>query len=115
MRRSVTRTATPGCCRRSRSGYPAASGRTERSAGSFAAEIGRLVADEQTDEPATERHALHDTARVILPKWPVWVVPSVLVTVVMFVLALVYTGGIADPQASLHRLPIALVNRDSGP
>jgi len=55
------------------------------------------------------------TARKILGKWPVWVFPSVLVALVSFALALVYSGGIGDPQGSTHHLPVGLVNRDSGP
>ncbi len=55
------------------------------------------------------------TARTILRKWPVWVFPSVLVTLVSFALALVYSGGIGNPQGSTHHLPIGLVNRDAGP
>ncbi|MDX6312800.1 MAG: hypothetical protein QOF44_2264 [Streptomyces sp.] len=54
------------------------------------------------------------TARQILGKWPVWAFPAALVTLVSFFLALVYTGGIADPKGSMHHLPIALVNRDTG-
>jgi uncharacterized phage infection (PIP) family protein YhgE len=44
----------------------------------------------------------------------VWAFPAALVTLVSFVLALVYTGAIADPKGSMHHLPIALVNRDTG-
>ncbi|WP_329459911.1 YhgE/Pip domain-containing protein [Streptomyces sp. NBC_01497] len=55
------------------------------------------------------------TARQVLGKWPVWAFPSVLVTLVTFLLALLYSGGIADPQGSAHHLPVALVNQDRGP
>ncbi|MFC1417998.1 YhgE/Pip domain-containing protein [Streptacidiphilus cavernicola] len=55
------------------------------------------------------------TARKILGKWPVWVFPAVLVTLVSFALALVYSGGIGNPQGSTHHLPIGLVNQDAGP
>ncbi len=55
------------------------------------------------------------TARKILGKWPVWVFPSVLVTLVSFGLALVYAGGIGNPLGSTHQLPMGLVDRDSGP
>jgi uncharacterized phage infection (PIP) family protein YhgE len=55
------------------------------------------------------------TARKILGKWPVWVFPSVLVALVSFALALVYSGGIGNPLGSTHHLPVGLVNRDSGP
>jgi uncharacterized phage infection (PIP) family protein YhgE len=55
------------------------------------------------------------TARMILGKWPVWVFPAVLVTLVSFALALVYSGGIGNPQGSMHHLPIGLINQDAGP
>lgn len=54
------------------------------------------------------------TARQLLGKWPVWAFPAVLSTLVAFVLALVYSGGIADPQGSVRNLPVALVNQDAG-
>lgn len=77
------------------------------------------MSDEQTERrpqgPQAEQRPRPIKARVILTKWPVWAFPAVLVTVVMFVLAVAYTGGIADPQASVHRLPIALINQDAGP
>ncbi|HEY3480152.1 MAG TPA: ABC transporter, partial [Streptomyces sp.] len=50
----------------------------------------------------------------MLAKWPVWAFPAVLSTLVAFVLALVYSGGIADPQGSVRDLPVALVNQDTG-
>ncbi|MHA6764616.1 DUF3533 domain-containing protein [Streptacidiphilus sp. PAMC 29251] len=52
---------------------------------------------------------------MILGKWPVWVFPSVLVTLVSFCLALVYSGGIGNPQGSMHHLPVGLISRDAGP
>lgn len=55
------------------------------------------------------------TARQILGKWPVWALPSILVTLVSFLLALIYSGGVADPRGNVHNLPIALVNQDTGP
>ncbi|MFC1430775.1 YhgE/Pip domain-containing protein [Streptacidiphilus sp. N1-3] len=55
------------------------------------------------------------TARKVLGKWPVWVFPSVLVTLVSFCLALVYSGGIGDPQGSMHHLPVGLISQDAGP
>jgi ABC-type polysaccharide/polyol phosphate export permease len=66
-------------------------------------------------EQSTQQDPRRITARQILGKWPVWVFPSVLVTLVSFVLSLVYTGGIADPQGSMRHLPIALINHDTGP
>ncbi|MFJ2111593.1 MULTISPECIES: DUF3533 domain-containing protein [unclassified Streptomyces] len=53
-------------------------------------------------------------ARDVLGNGAVWVFPTVLLTLVVLVLALAYSGGIADPRGSLHRLPIALVDRDTG-
>lgn len=65
-------------------------------------------------EPVPPASPPRITARQILGKWPVWAFPATLVTVVSFVLALIYAGGIADPQGSVRHLPIALVNQDGG-
>jgi YhgE/Pip-like protein len=43
-----------------------------------------------------------------------WIAPGVLSALVALVLSLLYMGGILTPESSLHRLPIALVNQDSG-
>lgn len=68
------------------------------------------------NDEAGSRHVPRGiTARQILGRWPVWVFPSVLVTLVSFLLALVYCGGIADPQGSVRHLPIGLVDEDTGP
>lgn len=69
---------------------------------------------EDTSEDSRQPAPPTITARQLLAKWPVWAFPAVLTTLVAFVLALVYSGGIADPQGSLRNLPIALVNRDAG-
>ncbi|WP_329485778.1 SNG1 family protein [Kitasatospora sp. NBC_01246] len=44
----------------------------------------------------------------------VWMVPTVIVGTVAFLLSLLYLGGIINPRADLHRLPIGLVNADQG-
>jgi hypothetical protein len=44
----------------------------------------------------------------------VWAFPAVLTTLVSFVLALAYSGGIIDPQGSTRHLPVALVDLDGG-
>lgn len=43
-----------------------------------------------------------------------WLVPGILSGLVALVLSLLYMGGILTPEKSLHRLPIALVNQDTG-
>ncbi|GAA3487497.1 YhgE/Pip domain-containing protein [Streptomyces cremeus] len=43
-----------------------------------------------------------------------WLAPAVLGGLVALLLSLLYMGGILTPDSSLHRLPIALVNQDSG-
>ncbi|HEX4483202.1 MAG TPA: DUF3533 domain-containing protein [Solirubrobacteraceae bacterium] len=44
----------------------------------------------------------------------VWVPPLVLVSVLVFVMTLVYFGSVVDPAGHLHDLPVAVVNEDSG-
>ncbi|MEV0321572.1 YhgE/Pip domain-containing protein [Streptomyces sp. NPDC050658] len=43
-----------------------------------------------------------------------WLVPTVLSSLVALLLSLLYMGGILNPSDSLHRLPIALVDEDQG-
>lgn len=43
-----------------------------------------------------------------------WLVPSVIAALVSLAYALLYMGGILDPEGNLHRLPIAVVNEDTG-
>ncbi|MER6097519.1 DUF3533 domain-containing protein [Streptomyces sp. NPDC001728] len=43
-----------------------------------------------------------------------WLVPTVLSSLVALGLAFLYMGGILNPNDSLHRLPIALVDADQG-
>ncbi|MYW01020.1 DUF3533 domain-containing protein, partial [Streptomyces sp. SID3343] len=47
-----------------------------------------------------------------IPK--IWLVPGVLVGLVALVMTLLYMGGILDPNADLRRLPIAVINADTG-
>ncbi|MBN0046808.1 DUF3533 domain-containing protein [Streptomyces actuosus] len=54
------------------------------------------------------------TAGRLLCRWKLWLVPGVLSALVTLVLSLLYMGGILAPADSLHRLPIALVNADTG-
>ncbi|MFD9125077.1 DUF3533 domain-containing protein [Kitasatospora sp. NPDC059571] len=54
------------------------------------------------------------TARQVLGNPKIWIIPTVLVGVVSFLLSLFYMGGILNPRADLHRLPIGLVNADRG-
>ncbi|MFJ3792738.1 DUF3533 domain-containing protein [Kitasatospora sp. NPDC090091] len=53
-------------------------------------------------------------ARQVLANPKVWVVPTVTISLVAFLLTLLYMGGILNPTEELHRLPIGLVNSDRG-
>ncbi|MEU0939436.1 DUF3533 domain-containing protein [Embleya sp. NPDC005971] len=44
----------------------------------------------------------------------IWVMPSVIVGVLAFLLSMLYMGGILNPRTDLHRLPIGLVDADQG-
>ena len=44
----------------------------------------------------------------------IWIFPTAIVSVVVLLLSLFYMGGILNPNADLHRLPIGLVNADRG-
>ncbi|WP_457032675.1 DUF3533 domain-containing protein [Kitasatospora sp. P5_F3] len=54
------------------------------------------------------------TARQVLRNPKVWAFPTVIVGSVALLLSLLYLGGIINPRADLHRLPIGLVNSDAG-
>ena len=54
------------------------------------------------------------TAGSLLRHWGLWLVPALLSCLVALVLSLLYMGGILDPTAHLRRLPIALVDGDTG-
>lgn len=43
-----------------------------------------------------------------------WLIPAVLATLVALLLSLLYMGGILNPNGNLHRLPIAVVDADTG-
>ncbi|MER5863464.1 DUF3533 domain-containing protein [Kitasatospora sp. NPDC002040] len=53
-------------------------------------------------------------ARQVLRNPRVWALPTVIVGTVALLLSLLYLGGIINPRADLHRLPIGLVNSDAG-
>ncbi|MGW2516448.1 YhgE/Pip domain-containing protein [Streptomyces sp. NPDC001617] len=53
-------------------------------------------------------------AVTLLGRPKLWLVPTVLTGLLALLLALLYMGGIVDPQRDLHHLPIALVNGDTG-
>ncbi|MCX5244267.1 SNG1 family protein [Streptomyces sp. NBC_00201] len=50
----------------------------------------------------------------LLGRPKLWLVPTVLTGLLALLLALLYMGGIVNPQGNLHHLPIALVNGDTG-
>ncbi|MGI5401226.1 DUF3533 domain-containing protein [Streptomyces sp. CA-135486] len=43
-----------------------------------------------------------------------WLLPSILLSVVIFALTIVFAGSVANPQADLHDAPIGLVSLDQG-
>ncbi|MEU6141064.1 DUF3533 domain-containing protein [Streptomyces sp. NPDC047081] len=53
-------------------------------------------------------------AVTLLGRPKLWLVPTVLTGLLALLLALLYMGGIVNPQGALHHLPIALVNSDTG-
>src|SRR5690349_14461926 len=53
-------------------------------------------------------------ATSLLGRPKLWLVPTVLTGLLAMLLALLYMGGIVNPQGALHHLPIALVNSDTG-
>ncbi|MFI6558851.1 YhgE/Pip domain-containing protein [Streptomyces sp. NPDC050534] len=53
-------------------------------------------------------------AATLLGHPKLWLVPTVLTGLLALLLALLYMGGIVNPQGALHHLPIALVNSDTG-
>ncbi|MGI5452803.1 YhgE/Pip domain-containing protein [Streptomyces sp. CA-249302] len=53
-------------------------------------------------------------AVTLLGRPKLWLMPTVLTGLLALLLALLYMGGIVNPQGALHRLPIALVNGDTG-
>ena len=75
---------------------------------------------DRADEPTpttpapsrTPRPAPRATTLVRRPK--LWLIPAVLATLVALFLSLLYMGGILNPNGNLHRLPIALVDADTG-
>ncbi|MFG2790148.1 YhgE/Pip domain-containing protein [Streptomyces sp. NPDC048419] len=52
-------------------------------------------------------------AASLLGRPKLWLVPTVLTGLLALLLALLYMGGIVNPQGALHHLPIALVNSDT--
>ncbi|GAA1190503.1 YhgE/Pip-like protein [Kitasatospora gansuensis] len=62
-----------------------------------------------TDQPPPQV-----TARQVLRNPKVWAFPTVIVGSVALLLSLLYLGGIINPRGDLHRLPIGLVNSDTG-
>ncbi|MDH6108807.1 YhgE/Pip-like protein [Kitasatospora sp. MAP12-15] len=54
------------------------------------------------------------TAWRVLSTPKIWAFPAVLISLVVLLLALVYMGGILNPNGNLRRLPIGLVNADQG-
>ncbi|MFJ3829079.1 YhgE/Pip domain-containing protein [Streptomyces sp. NPDC090046] len=54
------------------------------------------------------------TAMALVRRPQLWLVPTILTGLLALLLSLLYMGGIVNPNADLHGLPIALVNDDKG-
>ncbi|MBS2534118.1 DUF3533 domain-containing protein [Catenulispora sp. NF23] len=54
------------------------------------------------------------SAAMLVRRPKLWLIPAVLATLVALLLSLLYMGGILDPNGNLHRLPIAVVDADTG-
>ncbi|WP_327260533.1 SNG1 family protein [Streptomyces sp. NBC_01232] len=54
------------------------------------------------------------TAMALVRRPQLWLVPTILTGLLALLLSLLYMGGIVNPNADLHDLPIALVNDDKG-
>ncbi|WP_424638013.1 DUF3533 domain-containing protein [Embleya sp. AB8] len=63
---------------------------------------------------ASTRSAPWVGARQVLRNPRIWVMPTVLVGLLAFLLSMLYMGGILDPRGDLRRLPIGLVDADRG-
>jgi YhgE/Pip-like protein len=64
--------------------------------------------------PAAQQGPVQVRPVQVLRKPKIWLFPTVVVGVVALLLSLFYMGGILNPNADLHRLPIGLVNADRG-
>jgi YhgE/Pip-like protein len=53
-------------------------------------------------------------ASQILRQRTVWITPLVVTAIVIAIITLVYIGSVVDPLASLHDLPVLVVNQDQG-
>jgi len=67
---------------------------------------------EQPVQPEPPHHRA--TARMLVRRPKLWLIPAVLAALVALLLSLLYMGGILDPNGNLHHLPIALVDADTG-
>jgi YhgE/Pip-like protein len=53
-------------------------------------------------------------ASTLLAKPKLWLLPTLLSTLLAFALSLLYMGGIVSPEDDLRKLPVGLVNSDTG-
>jgi YhgE/Pip-like protein len=45
---------------------------------------------------------------------PVWVAPSIIASVLIFLITVIYIGAVVNPLGHLHGLPVLVVNEDTG-
>jgi YhgE/Pip-like protein len=81
--------------------------------------VASVTAPKEPPEPARDpaaapRAAAGARASKLLRNPKLWLIPSVLASLVALFLSLLYMGGILNPNGNLHHLPIALVNADTG-
>ncbi|GAA2435702.1 YhgE/Pip domain-containing protein [Streptomyces mauvecolor] len=64
--------------------------------------------------PAAEAKPGQARPGQVLRNPKIWKFPTVIVSLAVLLLSLLYMGGIIDPNGHMHRLPIGLVNADRG-
>ncbi|MEU6575096.1 DUF3533 domain-containing protein [Streptomyces sp. NPDC046805] len=77
------------------------------------------MTDERTDEESNAEGSASGTgprsgAVALLGRPKLWLMPTILTTLLALFLSLLYMGGIVNPNRHLRDLPIALVNGDRG-
>jgi YhgE/Pip-like protein len=72
-------------------------------------ELSRAMTVPEPSPPAFQARASR-----LLKVPAIWIAPTVLASILVFVLTLVYFGSLVDPAAHLRGLPVPLVNQDLG-
>ncbi|MFG2386845.1 YhgE/Pip domain-containing protein [Streptomyces avermitilis] len=64
--------------------------------------------------PAQHAEPAQAQAAALIRHGRLWLFPPVISGLVAVALSLLYMGGIVNPNGNLHRLPIAVVDTDTG-